>query len=202
MVETGGGVAAKVSPPYFDLLPGDALGLPLPRYKLRVVDEHGGDVSTGDVGELWIKGPGVLKGYHGDPDATSQALTEDGWLRTGDLVRKGPMGSVLFAGRNKDVIKHGGYSVYAPEVQRVLEEHPAVAEAAVIALPDESKGEVPAAVIRRKGDAEIEPDELVEWAKERLSGYKVPRRIVVVDDLPRTGTQKVQKKELVALFED
>jgi long-chain acyl-CoA synthetase len=202
MVEVGGGVAAKVSPPFFDLFPGDALGLPLPGYKLRVVDERGEDVPAGGEGELWVKGPGVLKGYHRDPEATAGALTEDGWLKTGDLARRGPMGTVLFAGRRKDVIKHGGYSVYAVEVQRTLEQHPAVAEAAVLGLPDEGKGEIPAAVVRRKEGRKISEAELVDWAKAQLSGYKVPRRIVIVDELPRTGTQKVQKRELLSLFDE
>ena len=100
------------------------------------------------VGELLVKGPGVTTGYRGDSDATAAAFTDDGWLRTGDLARLGPRNVVFFAGRKKDVIKHGGYSVYAVEVEQALEQHPDVAEAAVIGLPDERKGEVPAAVVQ------------------------------------------------------
>ena len=143
----------------------------------------------------------MTRGYWGDAAATEATLTDDGWLRTGDLARKGVLGTVVFAGRKKDVIKHGGYSVYALEVERVLEEHPDVLEAAVLGLPDERQGEVPAAVIRVAPGASVHADELMAWAGERLASYKVPHRVVVVDDLPRTGTRKVQKRELLSLFD-
>ena len=106
----------------------------------------------------------------------------------------------MFEGRSKHVIKHGGYSVYALEVEQALEQHPAVLEAAVIGLPDEKLGEVPAAVVRLAEHAGITPDDLIPWAKERLSDYKVPKRVVAVDELPRTGTNKVQKQSLLELF--
>ncbi len=111
MVEVGGGVAAKVSPPFLggaaDPL-GEALGFALPGYEMRVVDEDGKTLPAGQVGELQVKGPGVLKAYWGDEDATDAVLTDDGWLRTGDLARKGPLGLLVFEGRAKHVIKHGG----------------------------------------------------------------------------------------------
>src|SRR5205814_3545233 len=135
-----------------------------PGYHLKVIsdddDGGGGEVRLGQVGELVVKGPGVMKGYHGKDDATKETLTEDGWLRTGDLARKGPFGLVEFAGRKKHVIKHGGYSVFAVEVERSMEEHPAVAECAVIGLPDERKGEIPVAVVR-VSDGGVSEDELV-----------------------------------------
>ncbi|MDQ1404022.1 MAG: long-chain acyl-CoA synthetase [Actinomycetota bacterium] len=201
MVELAGGVAAKVSPPYLPLAIGDFLGLPLPPYRLRVVDDEGNDVRPGTVGELWVKGPGVLQGYHGRPEATAEVLTEDGWLRTGDMARKGPFGLVFFVGRSKDVIKHGGYSVFAAEVEGALEQHPEVTEAAVIGLPDERKGEVPVAAVILRPGASVTGPELAAWARERMSDYKAPRRVVIVDELPRTGTDKVQKSELLGLFE-
>jgi acyl-CoA synthetase (AMP-forming)/AMP-acid ligase II len=201
MVETGGGAAVKASPPLLNIGLGESLGFPLPGYRFRVVDEHGNDVGAGQVGELLLKGPGVTKGYWGDAAATGATLTDDGWLRTGDLARKGVLGTVVFAGRQKDVIKNGGYSVYALEVERVLEEHPDVLEAAVVGVPDEQRGEVPGAVIRLAAGASATPDELVAWASERLASYKVPRRIVCADELPRTGTRKVQKRELLSLFD-
>jgi acyl-coenzyme A synthetase/AMP-(fatty) acid ligase len=142
----------------------------------------------------------VTKGYWGDTAATEAALTEDGWLRTGDLARKGVLGAVVFAGRKKDVIKHGGYSVYALEVERVLEDHPDVLEAAVLGLPDERKGEVPVAAVRLAPGASLDAGALKAWADERLSEYKVPQQIIAVDDLPRTGTNKVQRGELAPLF--
>ena len=142
-----------------------------------------------------IKGPGCSKGYWGDAAATAATFTDDGWLRTGDLARKGALGMVLFAGRKKDVIKHGGYSVYAVEVEQALEEHPDVLEAAVVGLPDERKGEIPAAVVRLVDGATLDEDALRTWAADKLADYKVPQRFVAVDDLPRTGTRKVQKTE-------
>ncbi|MGB6057485.1 MAG: fatty acid--CoA ligase, partial [Microthrixaceae bacterium] len=139
-------------------------------------------------------------GYWGDEDASRSALTDDGWLRTGDLVRSGPFNSVMFQGRAKAVIKSGGYSVYPLEVEETLEGHPDVLEAAVIGLADTKLGEVPvAAVILHNGRVTTAGD-LELWAAVRLSSYKAPRRILIVDELPRTGTRKVQKDLLLPLF--
>lgn len=204
MVEVGGGVAAKVSLPYLSRRSGplgDAVGFPLPGYEMRVVDEGGEVVPKGVVGELQVKGPGVLRSYWGDAAATSSVLTDDGWLRTGDLARTGALGLVSFEGRSKHVIKHGGYSVYALEVEQALDEHPDVLEAAVVGLPDERLGELPVAVVRLRPGATLEDAQLAAFATERLADYKVPKRFVVADDLPRTGTNKVQKQELLALFD-
>ncbi len=201
MVETGGGVAIRVSPPLLPTALGGSVGMPLPGVTFKVVDEHGREVPVGAVGELWLQGPGVLKGYHGAPDATAAALTDDGWLRTGDLARRGPLGIVNFEGRSKDVIKRGGYSVYAVEVEQALEEHPDVLEAAVVPLPDDRDGEVPAAAIRLRDGVDLASLALAPWASERLSRYKVPARFLAVDDFPRTGTDKIQRREVVALFD-
>lgn len=200
MVETGGGVAAKISPPYLPMGLGDSVGFPIPGYRMRVVDDAGDDAAVGETGELLVKGPGVLQGYWGDADATASVLAEGGWLRTGDLARKGPFNSVLFAGRKKDVIKRGGFSVYAVEIEAVLETHPDVVEAAVVPYPDERLGEVPVAAVRLRDGAGFDPEDLREYAHEHLSSYKVPVRYVEVDDFPRTGTNKVQRREIVGLF--
>jgi acyl-CoA synthetase (AMP-forming)/AMP-acid ligase II len=201
MVETGGGVAAKISPPGMNRGLGSSMGMALPGYSFKVVDDDGNEVRRGTVGELLVKGPGVLTGYRGDADATAATLSDDGWLRTGDLARLGPRHVVFFAGRKKDVIKHGGYSVYAVEIEQVLEEHPDVVEAAVIGLPDERKGELPAAVVRMAEGTTFDEAALEAWAAERLSDYKCPVRIVATDELPRTGTNKIQRKELLSLFD-
>ena len=200
MVEIGGGAAAKISPPGLDIGLGESVGFPLPGYKFRVVDDDGENVHAGQVGELLVKGPGVTRGYWGDAAATAATVTEDGWLRTGDLARKGALGMVLFAGRKKDVIKHGGYSVYALEIEQALEEHADIVEVAVVGLPDERKGEIPAAVVRLVKGATFDEDALRTWAADKLADYKVPQRFVAVDELPKTGTNKVQKSELLALF--
>ena len=203
MVELGGGAAAKVSPPFLDVgLGSDAFGFPLPGYQFRVVDPESGErLPAGRTGELLIRGPGVTSGYWGDAGATSATVTEEGWLRTGDMARLGPFGSVLFEGRAKDVIKVGGYSVYALEVERAIEEHPDVLEAAVVAIPDERKGELPGAVVRLAPKKKLNAKAMEAFAAERLADYKVPRRWLAVDELPRTGTNKVKKRELVSRFE-
>ena len=200
MVELGGAVAIKVHPPLVGRLLDVGMGVPLPGWELKV------DAPSGEVGELLVRGPGTMKGYHRAPEATAAVLGGDGWLRTGDLARRGPLGTVAFVGREKDVIKNGGYSVYALEVERALEEHEAVAEAAVLGLPDERKGERVVAVVRLGDGPAPAPapgpteDELLAFARERLAAYKVPQQVKVVDALPRTGTEKVQKGRLTELF--
>lgn len=204
MVEVGGGVAAKLSPPFVGTGAGplgESLGFALPGYEMRVVDDDDQPLPSGQVGNLQVKGPGVLKAYWGDDEATAAVLTGDGWLRTGDLARKGPLGLLLFEGRSKHVIMHGGYTVYALEVEHALEQHPQVLEAGVIGLPDERLGEVPVAAVRLVEGATLRSAKLPAWAKEHLAEYKVPKRFIAVDDLPRTGTKKVQKADLVALFD-
>ncbi len=201
MVELGGGVAVKLSPPGIPLHLGGLVGFPMPGVKMKVVDDSGNEVPRGEVGELAVKGPGVMRGYHGKSDATREAFTEEGWLRTGDLARQRRFGLVEFAGRKKDVIKHGGYSVFAVEVETELQQHDAVLEAAVVGLPDERKGEIPAAAVILRERAALAPEELISWAGERMADYKVPQRVLIVDELPRTGTEKVQKAEVKKLFD-
>ena len=205
MVETGGAVVGKLSPPGLAvpfLSLGGSLGLPLPGYRLKVVGEDGQEVGPGQVGELLVKGPGVLSGYHGDATATARILDDGGWLRTGDLARRGLFGTVTFAGRNKDVIKSGGYSVYAVEVERAMEAHPDVVEAAALGIPDERFGERTAVAVRLQDGSAVTEPELMAWGEAQLSAYKRPRAVRVVDQLPRTGTHKVAKAELLPLFED
>jgi acyl-CoA synthetase (AMP-forming)/AMP-acid ligase II len=200
MVESGGGVAGILIPPYLPVGFAQALGWVVPPYRFKVVAPDGKRVKRGRVGELWIKGPGILRGYHGNEDETRRTLTHDGWLRTGDLARRGPFGLVVFAGRQKDMIKSGGYSVFAVEVERALEEHPAVAEAAVLGIPDLRRGEIPVAAVRLKPGLVATEAALISWARQRISGYKVPRAVRIVDEFPRTGTHKVQKPALRHLF--
>jgi acyl-CoA synthetase (AMP-forming)/AMP-acid ligase II len=193
LAESAGAVAVKahVPVPGFRMLTGDAVGVPLPGVRFRIRD-----------GELEVRAPTVTSGYWGDAEATADALTEDGWLRTGDRVEAGLFGTVRFRGRAKDVIKVGGYSVYAVEVEAVLAAHPAVGEAAVLGVADERLGEVPVAVVRLapSADAATDPDDLLAEATADLAPYKRPRRLVIVDELPRTGSGKVQKDRLRPLF--
>ena len=201
MVETGAVWPPSLAAARAGVGLGGSMGMPLPgvRVQGRRRGRRGGRASAA-VGELLVHGPGVLKGYQGDAEATGGALTDDGWLRTGDLARRGPLGIVLFEGRMKDVIKRGGYSVYAVEVEQALEEHPDVAR---------GRGGRPARRARRARSRSprcacadgttLDALDLPAWAAERLAGYKVPVRFVAVDDLPRTGTNKVQRREVLAL---
>jgi acyl-CoA synthetase (AMP-forming)/AMP-acid ligase II len=196
LAESAGAVAMKAHLPLpgpLALGGGDAVGLPLPGVRFRIRD-----------GELEVKAAGVTSGYWGDAAASAEALTDDGWLRTGDRAAPGPFGTVRFKGRSKDVIKVGGYSVYAVEVEAALARHPSIAEAAVIALPDERLGEVPAAAVRLAPGSgrgsETDPDQLLSEAAADLAPYKRPRRLVIVDELPRTGSGKVQKDGVRPLF--
>jgi acyl-CoA synthetase (AMP-forming)/AMP-acid ligase II len=199
MVELGGGVAIKLLPPGLGRPLSGLVGWPMPGYRLRVVDDEGRQVPRGAVGELVVKGPGVMRGYHGRAHSP-ESFTSEGWLRTGDLARSRRLGVVEFSGRKKDVVKHGGYSVFAVEVETTLDEHPGVAESAVVGLPDDAKGEVPAAVVRRAPDATVSEEELKAWVDAKLADYKVPRQIVFVSELPRSSTDKVQKDELKGRF--
>ena len=194
LAESAGAVAVKAHVPMpglARLLTGDAVGVPLPGVRFRIRD-----------GELEVRAPTVTSGYWGDAEATADALTADGWLRTGDRAETGLFGTVRFRGRAKDVIKVGGYSVYAVEVEAVLADHPAVAEAAVLGIDDERMGEVPVAAVRLHpgADPATDPDDLLAEATADLAPYKRPRQLVIVDDLPRTGTGKVQKDRLRPLF--
>jgi len=202
MVEVGGGVAAKLSPPFLPVGLGDSLGVTMPGWRFRVVDDDGEPTRPGQVGQLLVRGPGLQAGYWGDREASSALMTDDGWLRTGDLARPGPLGSVVFSGRSKNVIMSGGYSVYPVEIEAALEEHPGVAEAGVIGYPDRKLGEVPVAAVRRAQGSTVSAPELGEWVRGRLAHYKVPRRLVFVDELPRNATRKVRRNELMSLFAD
>jgi acyl-CoA synthetase (AMP-forming)/AMP-acid ligase II len=135
-----------------------------------------------------------MKGYLNRPDATDEAITEDGWFRTGDIGRVDEDGYIFVEDRLKDMIITGGENVYSIEVERVLAEHPAVAEVAVIGVPDEKWGEAVKAVVALEG--EVSERDLIAWAAERLAKYKCPKTVDVVDALPRNPTGKIMKKDL------
>jgi long-chain acyl-CoA synthetase len=178
-----------------------AAGRPLPWVELRVVDPlTRDDCPAGAVGEVWLRAPNVMRGYHERPAETAAALTEDGWLRTGDGGYVDADGYLFLTDRVKDMIVSGGENVYPVEVEEALALHPDVADVAVIGVPDERWGEtVKAVVIARQGTSP-DPDELIAFARERLAGYKLPRSIDFVDELPRTPSGKVLKRDLRARY--
>jgi len=164
---------------------------------MRVVDaETGEDVPAGSVGELWTRSPQNMKGYWNNPAATAQAVTEDGWFKTGDAGYFDADGFLFLHDRVKDMIVSGGENIYPAEVESALFGHPAIADVAVIGVPDERWGEAVKAVVVRKPGADVSAGELIGWARERIAGYKLPKSIDFTDTLPRNPTGKILKREL------
>ncbi|MGV9709901.1 class I adenylate-forming enzyme family protein [Gordonia sp. NPDC003424] len=171
------------------------VGPALPGTQVQVRDSDGSVVDTDVVGEIYIKGPTVMREYWNRPDATAAELV-DGWFKTGDLGALDADGNLRIVDRVKDLIIRGGYNVYPREVEEVLYTHPDIVEAAVIGVPDDHYGEEIAAVIAPRPGVEIDPDALREWTKERLSAYKVPRIYQFVDTLPKGATGKILKRAI------
>ncbi|GAB3216963.1 long-chain-fatty-acid--CoA ligase [Mycolicibacterium hippocampi] len=170
-------------------------GTLVPHAEVRVVDPDTlEDVPTGEQGELWFRSPQLMKGYHNKPEATAESITDDGWFRTGDVGRVDEGGYIFVEDRLKDMIISGGENIYSIEVERVLAEHHAVVEVAVIGVPDERWGEVVKAVVVVEGEAS-EAD-LIAFARERLAAYKCPKTVDITDELPRNPTGKILKKDL------
>lgn len=172
-----------------------AAGRLLPGVEIRVVDEEGNWLAPGEVGELWIKSPAAMEGYFNRPEETREVL-RDGWFRSGDLGAVLPDGFVQLVGRKRERILRGGYSVFPQEVEAVLAAHPAVAEAAVVGVPHADLGEEVAAFVALKAKVKASSEELISHCKQRLAHYKYPRRIAIVDELPRGPTGKVRRAEL------
>lgn len=173
----------------------EAVGRAVPGVEVRVVDDTGRTLPPGALGELCIRTPAAMDGYLASPQDTAAVLA-DGWFRTGDLACLSSDGFVTIAGRKRERILRAGYSVFPGEVESVLLTHPAVAEAAVAAIPDPVLGEEVAAWVVPRPGATVEPDALVAFCRERLAAFKYPRRVTVVDNLPRSGTGKVLKSRL------
>ncbi len=174
-----------------------AVGYPLFHVEVRLrALEGNGEPPVGEAGELLIRGPHRTPGYWNNPTATAKAIDADGWLYTGDLAIRDEDGAYTIVGRLKDMYISGGENVYPAEIESVLHAHPAIAEAAVFGVPDDTWGEVGcAAVVLRAGET-VDAEALRAWLKERLAGYKVPHRVEFVDSLPTTGAAKVDKRAL------
>ncbi|HEV2721282.1 MAG TPA: AMP-binding protein [Thermoanaerobaculia bacterium] len=169
-----------------------SIGRPMMFTEVRVVDADGNDVAEGEVGEMWIRGPHVARGYWNNEEATRAAFRDDGFLRTGDLARRDADGFLTIAGRAKDMFISGGVNVYPAEIEAELVSHPRVADAAVVAVPDETWGEVGIAFV--VGDAT--EDDLSSYLSLRIARFKLPKRYLFVDALPRTPYGKVEKAKL------
>ena len=176
-----------------------SVGPAIPGVAVRIVGLDGKDLPDGDVGELWVHGPNVMLGYYRAPELSAATVTEDGWLRTGDLARRTADGALFLAGRAKELIIHSGFNVYPLEVEQALASHPDVLQAAVLGRAEEGNEQVIAFVEARTGHA-IDVDVLAAWAAQRLAPYKRPAQIRVLDALPAASTGKVLKHKLKALL--
>lgn len=204
--KTGYGLT-EAGPNTFWLPPADvrrkpgAVGFPLFFIDVKVCDEHGAVRGPDEVGELWVRGPHVCKGYWGRPEETAKAITPEGWLRTGDLASRDAEGYYTIVGRSKDVIISGGENIYPAEVESVLCGHRAVAEATLLAAPDERWGEVGWAVVVPRPAHQIDTDELLAFAARSLARYKLPRRVIIQSEpLPKTAAGKIDKQALTSQY--
>jgi fatty-acyl-CoA synthase len=176
-----------------------SVGVPLFHIDVQVVDARGRECGPDAVGELLIRGPHVCAGYWNRPEETAQAI-RGGWLHTGDLARRDAEGAYFIVGRLKDVIISGGENVYPAEVESVLAAHPAVAEVALVGVPDAKWGEVPRAIAVAKPGRQLDPNDLIAFGGARLARYKLPKRVVLVAALPRTAAGKIDKEALKARY--
>lgn len=177
-----------------------SVGLPHFFTDVRIADENGAMVPRGTVGEIEISGPNVFLGYHGNPEATAEAFTSDGWFRSGDLGYLDADGYLYIADRLKDMIISGGENIYPAEVENLISDLPGVSGVAVIGVPDERWGEVPWAVVTMHDEAELDVAFVRESLDGKIARYKIPKNVVVVDELPRTASGKVRKPDLRQRF--
>jgi acyl-CoA synthetase (AMP-forming)/AMP-acid ligase II len=153
-------------------------------------------VPRGEAGEIVVRGYNVMQGYYQDPQATADTIDADGWLHTGDVGVMDDRGYIKITDRKKDMFIVGGFNAYPAEIENELLSHPAVAQAAVVGIPDDRMGEVGCAFVVLRPGAVVDPDELIAWAKDKMANYKVPRRVEVLDALPLNASGKVLKFEL------
>jgi acyl-CoA synthetase (AMP-forming)/AMP-acid ligase II len=174
------------------------VGKPWPGFEVRTVDQSGADVAIGEPGEVVVRGETVMRCYLDDPDETAAAIDSEGWLHTGDLGTFDAEGYLRIVGRIKDMFIVGGFNAYPAEIENLLLRHPRIARAAVVGVPDPRLGEVGMAfVVLTPGDT-VEPERIVEWARDQMANYKVPRVVEIIDELPVNATGKVVKDELRA----
>ena len=172
-----------------------SVGLPVPSTEVAICDEAGTFLGLGEVGEICVRGPQVMRGYWNRPEATAEILSDDGWLRTGDIGRMDEQGFVFIEDRKKDLILVSGFNVYPNEVEDVVVSHPGVLEAAVVGVQDERAGEA-VRLFAVKKDPSLTKAELIEYCRESLTGYKIPREVIFKDELPKTNVGKVLRRAL------
>jgi len=173
-----------------------SIGTPIEGVEMKVVGDDRNEVAPGEVGEIAIRGPNVMKGYWHRPDATAEAIDQDGWFYTGDMARVDEDGYFFIVDRKKEMIIRGGYNIYPREIEEVFYEHPAVLEAAVIGVPHAELGEEVAAAVTLKPDAHVTAEQLRDYVKGQVAAYKYPRHVWFADELPKGATGKVLKRQI------
>jgi len=171
------------------------IGIPIPSTDVRIVDESGEPLPQGEVGEIQVKGPQVMKGYYNKPEETAKTITSDGWLNTGDIGSMDSDGYFKIVDRKKDMILVSGFNVYPNEIEDVVSQHPKVDEVAAIGLPDDKSGEVVKVFVTVR-DSTLKKDELISYCREQLTGYKVPKHVEFVKELPKSTVGKILRREL------
>jgi acyl-CoA synthetase (AMP-forming)/AMP-acid ligase II len=171
-------------------------GRAIPGVELRVVGGDGTPQPPGTPGEVVARGYNVMAGYYGDPDATAATIDPDGWLRTGDVGILDERGNLRITDRTKDMFIVGGFNAYPAEIENMIMRNPAVAQVAVVGVPDDRLGEVGMAFVVPRREATVDPDTLIAWCRAEMANYKVPRQVRVVDALPLNASGKVLKYEL------
>jgi malonyl-CoA/methylmalonyl-CoA synthetase len=193
-----------VSNPYQGSRVGGSVGVPLPGVEVRVVNESGSPCGVNEIGAIEVRGPNIFKGYWRMPEKTAEEFTNDGWFKTGDVGRWGgetsagkvPDHYLCIVGRNKDLIISGGYNVYPKEIESFIDDMDGVEESAVIGIPHKDFGEAVMAIVVPKPGAKLNSQSMIDALKSKIANFKVPKRIEIVEGLPRNAMGKVQKNVL------
>ncbi|SIS76730.1 malonate--CoA ligase [Paracoccus saliphilus] len=191
----------NTSNPYEGERRAGTVGFPLPEVELRIVGEDGAELAQGEIGQIEVRGDNVFQGYWRMPEKTAEELGADGWFKTGDLGMIDADGYVAIVGRGKDLIISGGFNIYPKEVELLIDEMPGVLESAVIGVPHPDFGEGVVAVVARAKDAKPDPQAIIDGLADRLARFKQPKKVIVIDELPRNTMGKVQKAALRAEHE-
>ena len=176
-----------------------SVGVVLDGIEMRIIDDEGEDALVGDAGEIWVRGDNIFAGYLNDPEATARVLTDDGWLRTGDIGYCDPDGRVYLVDRAKDLVIVSGFNVFPAEVEEVLLQHPDVDDVGVIGVPHPHTGEAVKAFVVPKPGSSLDEESLIDFCLDHLARYKCPSKVLIVDELPRNAAGKLVRRQLDAV---